>query len=144
MAVVGSTILIDLHLTEDADIDTVRGAVRRNDTQVSTDLAGRIERTVREKVADALDAYDVEGYSVSVDVDLVTDRVPGAPRERIPVTLDFEGENAVVAAIDDAVTAPDRAQLATALEETTLAFLQLHDLRTAVEVTVSVTPIQFR
>lgn len=144
MAVVGSSILIDLHLTEDTDIDTVRGAVRRNEARVATDLAGRVERTVRETVLDALDGHDVGDYSISVDVNLVTDRVPGAPRERITVSLDFEGENTVVAAIDDALTAPDRAQVADALEETTLGFLQQHDLREDVEVTVSVTPIQFR
>jgi hypothetical protein len=144
MAVVGSTILIDLHLTEETDIDTVRSAVRRNGTHVSTDLAGRVERTIQEEMTDALESRDVGDYTVSVDVDLVTGRVPGAPRERITVTLDFEGENGVVAAIDDAVGAPDRAQLADALEETTLDFLQQHDLRDDVEVTVSVTPIQFR
>jgi hypothetical protein len=42
MAVVGSTIMIDLHLTEDGDIDTVRGAVRQSD-RVDPDLAGRVQ-----------------------------------------------------------------------------------------------------
>jgi len=144
MPVVGSTILIDLHLTEDTDIDTVRGAVRRRETDVSTDLAGRVERTVRAVLGDAFADSDVGDYAVTVDVDLVTGRVPGAPRERVTVTLDFEGGKTVVAAIDDAVTAPDRAQVADALEETTLDFLQQHDLRDDVEVTVSVPPIQFR
>jgi len=144
MPVVGSTILIDLHLTEDTDIETVRGAVRRNDSAVSTDLAGRVERTVRDVLVDSIDSSDLGDYSVSVDVDLVTGRVPGAPRERVPVTLDFEGDKTVVAALDDAVTPPDRARLADALEETTLEFLQQHALREDVEVTVSVTPIQFR
>jgi len=144
MAVVGSTILIDFHITENTDIDTVRGVVRHNETQVSTDLAGRIERTVRDVATESLDGADVGDHSVSIDLELVTGRVPGAPRERISVTLDFEGENSVVAAIDDAVTPPDRARLADALEEATLNVLHQHNLRDDVEVMVSVTPIQFR
>jgi len=144
MAVVGSTILVDFHITENTDIETVRGVVRRNETEVSTDLAGRIERTVREKTTETLDDEGVGDYSLSIDVDLVTGRVPGAPRERITTILDFEGENSVVAAIDDAVTPPDRAQLADALEAAALDVLQQHNLRDDVQVTVSVTPIQFR
>jgi hypothetical protein len=144
MAVVGSTILIDLHLTEEADIDTVRGVVRQNGAQVRADLARRVRRTVEERARGALDGHDVGEYTLDVDVDLVADRVPGAPRERVTVTLDFEGPDGVVAAIDNAVSAPDRAQLADALEEATQNYLHQHDLRGAVEVTVSVTPIQFR
>jgi hypothetical protein len=144
MAVVGSTILIDFHITENTDIDTVRGVVRRNETQVATDLAGQIERTVREIAVDSLDGEGVGDFSLSIDLELVTGRVPGAPRERISVTIDFEGENSVVAAIDDAVTPPVQAQLADALEAASLDVLQQHNLRDDVQVTVSVTPIQFR
>lgn len=143
MAVVGSTIMIDLHLTEDADMDTVRGVVRQNGAQVHSDLAQRVRQTVDRRARSALDGHDVGDYTLGVDVDVVADRVPGAPRERVTVSLDFEGDDGVVAAIDDAVSAPDRAQLADALEEMTQNYLHQHDLR-GVEVTVSVTPIQFR
>jgi len=125
-------------------MDTVRAAVRQNGARVNPDLAGRVQRTVQDGVTDVLDGGDVGDYAVSVDVDLVADRVPGAPRERVTIDLDLEGDDSVVAAIDDAVTAPDRARLADALEATTLDYLQQHELHEAVEVTVSVTPIQFR
>ncbi|MFB6248608.1 MAG: hypothetical protein ABEL97_08575 [Salinibacter sp.] len=144
MAVVGSTIQVDLHLTEDADMDTVRGVVRQNGARVHSDLAQRLRQTVEERARSTLDGHGVEDYDLGVNVDLVADRVPGAPRERVTVTLDFEGDDGVVAAIDDAVSPPDRARLADALEETTQNYLHQYDLRGAVEVTVSVTPIQFR
>lgn len=125
-------------------MDTVRGAVRQDRSRVNPDLAGRVQRTVQERVVDALDGGEVGDYSVSAQVDVVADRVPGAPRERVTIDLDFEGDDSVVAAIDDAITAPDRARLADALEATTLDYLQQHELHEAVDVTVSVTPIQFR
>ena len=125
-------------------METVRGVVRQNGSQVRSALAQRVRQTVEERAREAIDGHDVGEYSLAVDVDLVADRVPGAPRERVTVGLDFEGDDGVVAAIDDAVSAPDRAQLADALEEATLTYLQEHDLRGVVEVTVSVTPIQFR
>ena len=125
-------------------MDSVRAAVRQNGARVNPDLAGRVQRTVQDGVTDVLDGGDGGDYAVSVDVDLVADRVPGAPRERVTIDLDLEGDDSVVAAIDDAVTAPDRARLADALEATTLDYLKQHELHEAVEVTVSVTPIQFR
>lgn len=125
-------------------MDAVRGAVRQNGAQVQAGLARRVRQTVEERAHGALEGHSVGDYSVGVEVDLVADRVPGAPRERITVSLDFEGDDGVVAAIDNAVSAPDRAQLADALEETTQDYLHQHDLRGVVEVTVSVTPIQFR
>lgn len=124
-------------------METVRGVVRQNGAQVRSDLAQRVRQTVDEHARSALDGHDIGEYTVGVDVDVVADRVPGAPRERVSVTLDFEGDDGVVAAIDNAVSPPDRAQLADALEEMTLNYLHQHDLR-GVEVTVSVTPIQFR
>lgn len=125
-------------------MDTVRGVVRRRGEQVSADLAQRVRQTVEARARGALDDHEVGEYTLDVDVDLVAGRVPGAPRERMTITLDFEGADGVVAAIDDAVSAPDRARMADALEEATQNYLHQHDLREVVEVTVSVTPIQFR
>ena len=135
--------MLDFHITEDGDVETVRGAVRQNE-RVAPDLASRIRETIEQNASEALSGHDLDGYSLSTDVDLVTGRVPGAPRERITITLDFEGEDSVVAAVDDAVSAPDRARIADELEATAEEYLQQHDLADGVEVTVSVTPIQFR
>ncbi len=143
MAVVGSTIMLDFHLTEDGDVETVRGAVRKNN-RVDPDFAGRVRQSVEQNASEALDGHDLGDYDLNAGVELVTDRVPGAPRERIKISLDFEGENDVVAAIDDAVGAPDRARIADDLEETALDYLRENGLAKVVEVTVSVTPIQFR
>lgn len=143
MPVVGSTISIDLHLTEDADLESVRGATRQSE-RVHPDVARRVQRIVETKAAEALDGEDLGDYSVSVDVDIVQERVPGAPRERVAVSLDFEGDDSVVAAVDDAVSPPDRAQIADALEADMVEYLEEYDLADAVEVIVSVTPIQFR
>lgn len=143
MPVVGSTISIDFHLTEDADLESVRGATRQSD-RVHPDLANRARQIVERKVSTALDGEDLGDYSVSVDVQLVQERVPGAPRERVSVSLDFEGDDSVVAAVDDAITPPDRAKIADSLEADMVEYLQMYDLADAVEVIVSVTPIQFR
>lgn len=143
MAVVGSTITIDLHLTEDADLESVRGAVRQNG-RVKADLAGRVQRIVEEKAAQALDGSQVGDYTLSTEVELVDERVPGAPRERVTVALDFEGEDSVIAAVDEAVTPPDRAKVADAVEQTVVDYLGEHNLSGVLDVIVSVTPIQFR
>jgi hypothetical protein len=143
MAVVGSTIRIDFHLTEDGDVETVREAVRQG-TAVAPALASQIRETVRETAQSAFDGAVGDQADLSVDVALVTERVPGAPRERIQVTMDFEGDDSALAAVDDAVSPPDRARLADALEATTAAFLEDEHLHRAVELTVSVTPIEFR
>lgn len=143
MAVVGSTISIDLHLTEDADLESVRGATRQSE-RAHPDIADRVQRIVQSKVAEALEGTDLGDFSVSVDVDVVKERVPGAPRERVSVSLDFEGDDSVVAAVDDAISPPDRAQIADALENDMLEYLEQYDLADVVEVIVSVTPIQFR
>lgn len=143
MPVVGSTISIDLHLTEDADLESVRGATRQSE-RVHPEVAGRVQRIVETKAAEALDGEDLGDYSVSVDVDIVQERVPGAPRERVSVSLDFEGDDSVVAGVDDAISPPDRAQIADALEADMVDYLEEYDLADAVEVIVSVTPIQFR
>jgi len=134
--------MIDFHLTEDGDVETVRGSVRQG-SSVAPALAGRIRDVVEEGARSALNggAGDV---ALSIDVAFVTDRVPGAPRERVTVTLDFEGDDAVVAAVGDAVSPPDRARIADALEETTAAFMEERGLTEGVELTVSITPIEFR
>lgn len=143
MAVVGSTIMLDFHLTEDGDVETVRGAVRKNN-RVDPDFAAQVRQTVESNAKDALDGKDLGDYDLTASVELVTDRVPGAPRERITITLNFEGDDAVVAAIDEAVGAPHRARIADELERTAETYLGENGLAEVVEVTVSVTPIQFR
>lgn len=143
MAVVGSTIMIDFHLTEDADLDSVRGAVRQNE-RVDPTLSDHVERAVRTTASNALDGHEIRDYTLSADVELVTERVPGAPRERITVAMDFEGDDSVIAAIDEAVTPPDRAQIADAVEEDVIEHLREYDLAAIVDTTVSITPIQFR
>lgn len=143
MAVVGSTISIDLHLTEDADLDSVRGATRKNQ-RVHPTVAERVRQTVQHQADQALEDGDVSGYTLSVNVEVEQDRVPGAPRERISASMDVEGEDSVVAAVDDAITPPDRARLADELEDEILAYLEEYDLAAVVDVIVSVTPIQFR
>jgi hypothetical protein len=135
--------LIDLHLTEDANMDTVRGAVRAGD-QVQSALADRIRQTIQSAVDAVLDGDSVDGYALTTDVGLVADRVPGAPRERVEVALDFEGDDGVVAAIDNAVDPPDRARLADDLEQVVEEYLREHDLAGVIDLTVSVTPIEFR
>lgn len=143
MAVVGSTIMLDFHLTEDGDVETVRGAVRQN-TRVDPDFASRVRRVVEQNASEALDGQDLGEYDLSASVELVTGRVPGAPRERITISLDFEGEDDVVAAVDDAVGPPDRAQIADKLERAAESYLDENGLADVVEITVSITPIQFR
>jgi hypothetical protein len=143
MPVVGSTITVDLHVTEDADLDSVQAVVRQNE-RVHPDLARTIQQAVETNTTDALEADDVGAYDLSVSVELVTGRLPGAPRERITATLDVDGENAVVAAVDDAVSAPERAEIADAVEAGVLSYLGENGLSDGADVIVSVTPIQFR
>lgn len=143
MPVVGSTITIDLHVTEDADLDSVQAVVRRNE-RVHPDLAETIRQAVETNTAEPLDDNDIEGYDLTVDVQLVTGRLPGAPRERITATLDVEGDNATVAAVDDAVSTPERAEIADAVESVVLAYLGENNLSNGADVIVSISPIQFR
>jgi hypothetical protein len=98
-----------------------------------------VERAARE----ALDAIG-EDYDLAVDVNLVTGRLPGAPRERVTAEFDVEAEKSVLAAVDEAVSAPDRAQMADEVEARVLEHLGESGLSSAVDVIVSVTPIQFR
>lgn len=143
MAVVGSTITIDLHITEDADRETVRGVVR-NDERVIPELASTLHDALEEESTTVLEENGVENYDIQVDLSVVTDRVPGAPRERLTATLDVEGDQSVVASVDEAVSTPERAQVANAVEAEVQEYLARHDLSGKVGVTISVTPIQFR
>jgi len=143
MPVVGSTITIDLHVTEDSDLDSLHAVVRQNE-RVHPDLAQTIRRAIEAKSRSPLESASVGDYGLSVEVGLVTGRVPGAPRERITAELDVEGEDAVVAAVDDAVSAPQRAQIADTVEEEVLSYLGDNGLADVIEVIVSVTPIEFR
>ena len=143
MAVVGSTITVDLHITEDADLESLQAAVRQRG-QADPELAQGIRESVETHAKKALEDGDVGTYDLSVTETLVTDRLAGAPRERITVDLDVEGDKAVVAAADDAVGAPERARIADAVEAVTTNHLAENDLSDGADVIVSVTPIQFR
>lgn len=143
MPVVGSTITTDLHVTEDADLDSLHAVVRRNE-RVHPDFAQAVRQAVETNARSSLEAEEVEGYDLSVNVELVTERVPGAPRERVTSELDVEGDDAVVAAVDDTISAPQRAEIADAVEAGVLAYLGESGLAAGVEVIVSVTPIEFR
>jgi hypothetical protein len=143
MPVVGSTITIDLHITEDADLDSVQAVVRRNE-RVHPDFAQDIRQAVENIAAEALEESGIDSYNLSVDLELVTGRVPGAPRERIVAALDVEGEDSVVAGVDDAVSAPERAEIADAVEAVALSYLRDNDLSNGADVIVSVTPIAFQ
>lgn len=143
MAVVGSTITIDLHITEDADRESVRGVVRNNE-RVIPELATTVHDALEQESTTVLEESGVDNYDIQVDLGVVTDRVPGAPRERLTAELDVEGDESVVASVDEAVSTPERAQLANAVEAEVQDYLARHDLGGKVGVTISVTPIQFR
>jgi hypothetical protein len=143
MPVVGSTITIDLHVTEDADLDSLQALVRSND-RVHPDLAQAVRQAVETNAREPLEEADVGGYDLSVNVELVTGRLPGAPRERVRADLDVEGADAVVAAVDDAISAPQRADIADAVEASVLAYLAENGLSNGADLIVSVTPVQFR
>jgi hypothetical protein len=143
MPVIGSTITIDLHVTEDSDLDSLHAVARRNE-RVHPDLAETIREAVEQKAKSPLESNSVGDYDLSVDVGLVTERVPGAPRERITTEVDVEGEDHVVAAVDDAVSAPQRAQIADSVEAEVVSYLGENGLSNGIDVIVSVTPIEFR
>lgn len=143
MPVVGSTITIDLHVTENADLDSLQALVRDNE-RVHPDLAAAVRQAVETNARESLADAEIGEYDLSVDVELVTERQPGAPRERVSIALDVEGEDAVVAAVDDAISAPERADIADAVEAGVLAYLGENGLSNGADLIVSVTPIQFR
>lgn len=143
MAVVGSTVIVDFHVTENTDLASVRAVVRRNE-RVHPDLAETLRQAVEARAEEVLTKKGVVDYDLSVGIELVTGRVPGAPRERLCADLDVEGENEVVAAVDDALSTPERAQLADHVEGVVGSYLQENDLSNGADVIVSVTPIEFR
>lgn len=135
--------MIDLHVTADTDSDSVRGAVAEQ-SRLRTDFAEGLRRTIRNSVSRLLEEKEIDDVTVSVDLELKDGRVPGAPRERIEARLDVEGEDSLLAAVEEAVGTPGRAQIADATEERLLEHLQDVGLVDVVETTVIVTPIQFR
>lgn len=143
MAIVGSNVTIDVHSTADVDIEALQGVVRQND-RLDPALAQHIQQAIEETVTQILREEDITAFDLTVDVRLVPDRVAGAPRERIEARLDLEGENEVIAAVDNELTMPERARLADAVEAAVLDELGEHGLAEPAHVTVSVTPVQFR
>ena len=143
MAVVGSTVTIDIHSNEQVGIGSIRDVVRQE---------GRVHPTLSERVADmaersaarVLDNHDVPEAYLTPSVRLVDDEIRGVPRERIVVALDVEGEKETLAAVDSAFTMPARAEVAQAVEEPVNEFLEGSTLGSEVRVTVSVTPVEFR
>lgn len=143
MAVLGSDIMIDMHVTADTDVDSVRGAVQKN-KRLQPELAGELQRVIEETATDLLREEGITDCALTVDLDLVDERVPGAPRERINARLSVEGDESVLAAVDAAVEAPERARVADAAEDRLLDHLEAEGLADVVDTTVIVTPVQFR
>lgn len=143
MAVVGSNITVDLHITGDAEVDAIHGAVR-HDSQIHPKLAEDIHRAIERQVTLALQKHEITDYDLSINFELAKGRVPGATQERIQAFLDAEGDNAVVSSVDEAVGTPERARIAGAVEEVVEEYLGQHGLTGEIRVTVSVTPIEFR
>jgi hypothetical protein len=75
---------------------------------------------------------------------LVEETVPGAPRQRINAQLDVEGDQSLLAAVDDAVNTPERARMADAAEDRLKSRLEEQGLTDVVGTTVIVTPVEFR
>lgn len=143
MAVLGSNISIDLHLTSDLELDTIRGFVRdqgRLDPALARALRGTIETTAR----DLLPKAALADCTLTVDLRLVNERVPGAPRQRLTARLDLEGERAALGAVDAALAAPERARLANAVEDALRDHLKSKERGDGVRPTVIVTPVEFR
>lgn len=143
MAVVGSTITIDIHFTADTDADSVRGAMRSN-RSLHPDLETEIRQMVDTRIADVFSENDIDNVVSSVDLELIDDRVPGAPRERITGSLTVEGDETDLAGVDSAIDPPARADLADAAEELIVDYLERQNLHEELNITVSVTPVEFQ
>ena len=143
MAVLGSDISIDLHIIGDVELDTIRGVVQENG-RLRPALAGDLQQALEGTARDVLETAGISDYDLTVNLSLVDDTVPGAPRQRIAARLDVEGDQSVLAAVDDAVTTPDRARIADAAEERLKSHLEERDLLDVVGSTVIVTPVEFR
>ena len=143
MAVLGSDISIDLHITGDVELSTIRGIVQEK-SRLRPELAGDLQRAIETTTRDILDECGIEECTLSVDLALVEENVPGAPRQRVGAQLDVEGDNSVLATVDDAVGAPERARIADAAEGRLKDRLEDRGLTDVVGTTVIVTPVQFR
>lgn len=135
--------MIDLHVTADTDVDTVRGAVQQR-SRLRPQLAGDFQRVIEETATNVLREHGITDCTLTVEPELVRERVPGAPRERVHARLDVEGDDSVLASVDEAIGAPERAQIAKATETLLRDHLEEEGLRSVVETTVIVTPVQFR
>ncbi len=143
MAVLGSNISIDLHITGDVELSTIRGIVQENG-RLRPELAGDLQRAIEDTTRHILDESGIEECTLSVDLALVDENVPGAPRQRVGAQLDVEGESSVLASVDEAVGAPERARIADAAEDHLEDRLEDRGLTGVVGTTVIVTPVQFR
>ena len=143
MAVVGSTLTIDVHFTADTDADSVRGAMREN-RNLDPKLGDAFRSMIDQQMRTLFDENDIEGVVVTSDLELIDDRVAGAPRERVTGEVAFEGEESALAAVNDAVDAPERAQLADEAERVLREYLDRQQLHEEINVTVSVTPLEFK
>lgn len=135
--------MIDLHITADTDVDSVRGAVQER-SRLRPELAGSIQRTLEETTTDVLRDCGITDCTLAIELELVDERVPGAPRERINARLDVEGDDSVLASVDEAIGIPERAQIADTTEDLLRDHLEEEGLLGAVDTTVIVTPVQFR
>ena len=143
MPVLGSDISIDLHIVGDVELDTIRGLVQENG-RLRPALAGDLQQAIEDAARGILDEAGISNCSLTVDLSLVDERVPGAPRERIDARLNVEGDQSTLAAVDDAVGTPERAHIADAAEEHLDTRLDDRDLTDVVGTTVIVTPVEFR
>jgi hypothetical protein len=143
MAALGNSISIDLHIVGDVELDTIRGIMRDNGrlrSELAEALRQAIENTARNIIADA----GAAGRTLSVDLRLVEETVPGAPRQRVGARLDVEGDRSQLAAVEEALDAPRRARISEAAEACLDERLQERDLANAVGRTVIVPPVEFR
>ncbi|PSQ68418.1 MAG: hypothetical protein BRD54_04335 [Bacteroidetes bacterium SW_8_64_56] len=143
MAVLGSDISIDLHITGDVELSTIRGLVQESG-RLRPELAGDLQRAIKDTAHAILRGSETDDCTLNVDLRLVQDNVPGAPRQRIDARLDVEGDSSALAAVDDAVGAPERARIADATEDRLNDHLADRELTDVVGTTVIVTPVQFR
>lgn len=143
MAVLGSDISIDLHITGDVELATIRGLIQENG-RLRPELAGSLQRALGTTTRDVLDDAGISDYDLTVHLSLVDETVPGAPRQRISARLDVEGDQSTLAAVDEAVNTPERARIADAAEEQLKSRLRERDLTDVVGTTVIVTPVEFR
>lgn len=134
--------MIDMHPTPDTDVESVRGVVQENG-RVDPDLAGKLQRIIQDTATKILEEQDLSDCSLTVDLEFVDDRVPGAPRERINARLDVEAEEDVLSTVSDAVGPPQRAHIADVAEQGVREHLDEGGLDSVVDTTVIVTPVQF-